>query len=70
MYQALREHYQDVTKIMIVQRIASARQADRIVVLDRGTVESAGTHEELLVKSAVYRDIYESQQKAAEGGAL
>lgn len=70
LYQALREHYQDVTKIMIVQRIASARQADRIVVLDHGTVESAGTHEELLVKSAVYRDIYESQQKAAEGGAL
>ena len=74
LYEALRAHFRDVTKIMIVQRIASARQADRIVVLDKGTVESSGTHEELLEKSAVYRAIFESQQKAAgeaaEGGVL
>ncbi len=71
LYQALREHYQGTTKIMIVQRIASARQADRIIVLDNGTVEATGTHEELLKISPVYRDICESQKKAAdtEGGA-
>ncbi len=71
LYQALREHYQGTTKIMIVQRIASARQADRIIVLDNGTVEATGTHEELLKISPVYRDICESQKKAVdtEGGA-
>ena len=65
-YRALREGHAGVTKIMIVQRIASARQADRIVVLDQGTVESVGTHDELLEKSPVYRDIYESQQQNAD----
>ena len=69
LYKALQESYSHVTKIMIVQRIASARQADRIVVLDAGTIESVGTHEELLEISPVYRDIYRSQQSSAEGGA-
>ena len=68
LYQALRESYQNITKIMIVQRIASARQADKIIVLDKGTVDAVGTHEELLKDSQVYRDIYESQSKNDEGG--
>ena len=68
LYQALRESYQNITKIMIVQRIASARQADKIVVLDKGTIDAVGTHEELLKDSRVYRDIYESQSKNDEGG--
>ena len=55
-------------KIMIVQRIASARQADKIIVLDKGTIDAVGTHEELLKESQVYRDIYESQNKNDEGG--
>ncbi len=63
LYQALREQYSDVTKIMIVQRIASARQADRIIVIDKGRIESTGTHEELLEKSPVYREICKSQEK-------
>ena len=66
LYAALRDSYSDMTKIMIVQRIASARQADRIVVLDKGTIEAVGTHDELIASSRVYRAIYESQQKADE----
>ena len=68
LYQALRESYRNITKIMIVQRIASARQADKIIVLDKGTIDAVGTHEELLKESQVYRDIYESQNKNDEGG--
>lgn len=70
LYQALRESYQNITKIMIVQRIASARQADKIIVLDKGTIDAVGTHEELLKDSQVYRDIYESQSKSDEGGEI
>ena len=53
----------NVTKIIVAQRIATAKNADRIMVLDNGTIESIGTHEELMEKSIVYRDIYLSQLK-------
>ena len=49
------------TKILVAQRIASARRADRIVLLENGTVAASGTHEELLRSSPIYRDIYHSQ---------
>ncbi len=63
LYAALRRDYADVTKIIIAQRVASVRNADRIVVLDGGTISACGTHEELLQSSAVYRDIVASQLK-------
>ena len=63
LYAALRRDYADVTKIIIAQRVASVRNADRIVVLDGGTISACGTHEELLKSSAVYRDIVASQLK-------
>lgn len=66
LYKALREEHPDVTKIMIAQRIASIKGADRIAVLDNGTISAIGTHEELLKTSEIYRDIYSSQMK--EGG--
>jgi len=66
LYAALREQYADVTKIIIAQRVASVKNADRIVVLDNGTIAACGSHEQLLRTSAVYRDIYDSQLKDSE----
>ena len=69
---ALREKLDDTTVIMIAQRIASVKQADRIAVLEEGTILHCGTHEELLQCSETYRDIYDSQMKSGaymEGGA-
>ena len=61
LYAALKETNPDGTKIIIAQRIASVRQADRIVVLENGSIISCGTHEELMERCKVYRDIYDSQ---------
>lgn len=66
LYDALNREYPDTTKIIIAQRIASIKGADRIAVLDNGQIAEIGTHEQLLKKSAIYRDIYHSQMK--EGG--
>lgn len=52
--------YKPVTFI-VSQRAASVRFCDKIIVLDDGKVDGIGTHEELLVKSETYREIYESQ---------
>ena len=66
LYQALQKECPDVTKIIIAQRIASIKGADRIAVLDNGKICAMGNHEELMENSDVYRDIYRSQMK--EGG--
>ena len=68
LYAALDRNYSDVTKIIVAQRIASVRNADRIAVLDGGTVCACGSHDELMKISPVYRDIYESQLKSPDGG--
>lgn len=61
LYAALKHTNPDSTKIIVAQRIASVRQADRIVVLDHGSIAACGTHEELLDTCKTYRDIYDSQ---------
>lgn len=61
--EALKKNLEDMTTIIIAQRIASVRDADKIIVLDEGRVTAIGTHEELLVSSDIYREVYESQQK-------
>ena len=61
LYQALKKSHPDSTKIIIAQRIASVRTADRIVVLENGGISACGTHEELLKSCRVYQDIYRSQ---------
>ncbi|MCM1257635.1 MAG: ABC transporter ATP-binding protein/permease [Roseburia sp.] len=49
------------TKLIIAQRISSVQSADRIIVMDNGTIHGFGTHEELLETDEIYRDVYESQ---------
>ena len=60
---ALRTAMPDTTKIIIAQRITSVMDADRILVLDEGRVMDFGTHEELMQRSEIYREVYTSQQK-------
>ena len=64
--QAFREEIPGTTKIIIAQRVASVQDADQIIVLDGGRIADAGTHEELMEKSAIYREVYESQQKGED----
>lgn len=61
LYAALHGARPECTKILIAQRIASVRRADRIVVLNKGSIEACGTHEELLESCSTYQDIYYSQ---------
>ena len=68
LYAALRKDYGHVTKIIIAQRIASVKDADRIIVLENGKIAACGKHAELLAGSEIYQDIYNSQLK--NGGAL
>ena len=57
------EDYKDITKLIIAQRITSIMDADRIIVIDGGKIDSVGTHEELLTKSEIYHEIFVSQQE-------
>ncbi len=57
----------DVTTLIIAQRISSIQHADRILVMHEGEIESLGRHEELLKASAIYREIYDSQEKGVIG---
>lgn len=60
---AFKEELNDVTTIIIAQRVSSIQHADRVLVMNEGEIESLGKHEELLISSPIYREIYESQQK-------
>ena len=63
---ALKEKLPDMTKIISAQRISSVRGADRIILLDDGRVSDIGTHEELLGRSRIYQEIYESQKEGVD----
>ena len=63
---AFREEIPGTTKLIIAQRISSIQDADRIVVLNEGRIESVGTHEELLKISPIYQDIYNTQVKGGD----
>ncbi len=61
LHQALRENLSDMTVIMIAQRVVSAQNADKIIVLEHGRIAASGTHDELIKTSEIYREIYNSQ---------
>ena len=63
LYKAINKDLKDLTIITIAQRVASVRNADKIIVLNDGTITDIGTHEELIKNSPTYIDIYNSQLK-------
>ena len=62
----LAEKLNAATTIIVAQRICSIRHADKIIVLDHGEMADMGTHEELMKRCAIYREIAESQLSASE----
>ena len=58
---ALKNDLPKMTKIVIAQRISSIEEADQIIVLDNGTINGIGTHEQLLRSNEIYREVYQSQ---------
>ena len=64
---AFREEIPNTTKLIIAQRISSVMDADRIIVMDDGKVNDFGTHEELMGRNEIYREIYEQQTGAGSG---
>ncbi len=67
--QGMKKYIPETTKIIIAQRISSVQDADKIIVMDQGTINGIGTHEELLKTNAIYREVYDIQNRiSAQGG--
>lgn len=60
---ALKEEFKDTTIIMIVQKISSCKEVDRVLVIDDGTVVGNGTHSDLIENNTIYKEISESQKE-------
>ncbi len=65
----LKEYIPETTKIIIAQRVSSVQDADRIIIMDGGRISDIGTHEELLSRSRIYKEVYTSQNKGGEDHA-
>ena len=61
-----RSYIPSTTKIIIAQRVASVEDADMIIIMDNGRISDMGTHDELLSRSAIYREVYEQQTNGGE----
>lgn len=64
--QAFRQEIPDTTKIIIAQRISSVEDADQIFVMEDGCIVERGTHDELVARGGIYREVYDSQTKSRE----
>ena len=63
---AFREEIPGTTKLIIAQRVSSIQDADLILIVDGGTIAESGSHEQLMQTSAMYRHLFETQQKGRE----
>ena len=63
---AFREQIPNVTKLIIAQRISSVQDADRIIVMDNGSISAIGTHEQLLEQSPIYQEVYQTQMQGGD----
>lgn len=62
---ALKEKLGGMTTIIIAQRVASVKEASRIIIMNDGMIEDIGNHEELMARNEVYRDLYNTQMEGA-----
>ena len=63
---AFAEEIPDTTKLIIAQRVSSVQDADKIVIMENGVIDDVGTHQELLERNEIYKEIYYSQVKGGE----
>ncbi len=63
---AFREEIPDTTKFIIAQRISSISDADTIIIMEGGSINAVGTHEQLLKENEIYQQVYYSQQKGGD----
>ena len=66
---ALSRYIPETTKIIIAQRTSSVEDADRIIVMEGGTINAIGSHKELMAENEIYREIYTSQNKVVKEDA-
>lgn len=64
--EGFRKFIPETTKLIIAQRIASVEDADMIIVMDNGSISAAGTHDELMKTSAIYREVFEQQKNGGD----